>query len=188
MGRSQHPSRVPAYVIDHSEEILSIALRGVDTDLLPDAALSRAARIALVRRLAVPRGKVTASVRHGWVTLQGDVGELCEKEAAQRAVEGLQGVNGVTNNICVESDALALQVQRKLAEVFADSRRLRADHILVTIHDHTAILTGAADSETERREAAAAARSVTGIVAVVNQIRVDDGPAVRMERPLRLSA
>lgn len=173
---------------DYSAQILAVALRGVDGDLLSDAALARAVRIALARRQAAQRGKVTASVRHGWVTLQGDVGESFEKKEAQRAIQGLRGVHGVTNDIRVESDDLALRVQQKLAEAFTDGRRLRADHILVTIHNRLVILTGAAESEIERQEADAAARSVAGIATVINQIRVNRVPAAGLGPPVRLSA
>ncbi|MFL5286862.1 MAG: BON domain-containing protein [Rhodopila sp.] len=173
MRRSSQSNSVPAYVADFSGQILAVAIRGVDSDLLPDAALARAARVALARRHGVLQGKVTATVRHGWLTLEGDVSESFQKEEAHRAVAALHGLHGVTNNVVVESDRLALQVQQKLAEAFIDNRALRADHILVTIHDHMAILTGVAESETERTEATAAASAVAGIAAVVNQIRVD---------------
>lgn len=172
MGRSTSPIQVPDYVNAFSDQILAVATRGVDTDVLADAALARSARIALARQM-LTRGKVTARVRHGWLTLQGEVTEPCQKRAAQQAVETLRGVHGITNNIAVESDELVRLVQRRLAERFADNQRLRADHILVTIHDRMAILTGAARSEAARQEADAAARSVAGIAAVVNQIRVN---------------
>jgi osmotically-inducible protein OsmY len=175
MGRTSHQCGESAYMADFSRQILAVATRGVDADLLPDAALARSARIALSRRHLARRGSVTATVRHGWVTLTGSVSELLQKEAAQRIVENLHGVVGVTNDIAVESHDLALRVQRKLAEAFLANRTLHADHILVTIHGHMAILTGAAESEAERLEAAAAARAVAGIASVVNQIRID-GP------------
>ena len=172
MGRASNATCVPECLAKYSGQILAVAIRGVDTALLSDAAIARAARIALARRHAVPRGVVTASVRQGWVTLHGKVAEVFQKDAAQRAMAAVSGISGITNDITVESDCLAWEVQRKLAERFADTKRLHADHILVTIHDHMAILTGAADSETERQEADAAARSVMGIATVVNQIRI----------------
>ena len=172
MGRDLNATCVPDCLAKFSDQILAVAIRGVDAAVLSDAAIARAARIALARRHAVPRGVVTASVRQGWVTLHGRVGEAFQKDAARRAVASVSGISGITNDIAVESDCLAWEVQRKLAERFADTKRLHADHILVTIHDHMAILTGAAESETERQEADAAARSVMGIASVVNQIRV----------------
>ena len=182
MPHSLQARGLPRYAADFSSHIVAVATRGVDADLLPDAALARAARIALARRPGVPRGRISATVRHGWLTLAGEVSEAFEKDAAQKAVQALHGIHGVTNDIAVESDVLALQVQRKLAETFTENRALHADHLLVTIHNHTAILTGVAESEAERMEATAAARAVVGIDTVVNQIRVDGRASVSVSR------
>ncbi len=65
-----------------------------------DAELCRAVRQALRRALPDHR-RIRTSVERGWVTLCGSVGTVEERERAERAVERVPGVRGVTNGIHV---------------------------------------------------------------------------------------
>ena len=65
----------------------------------------------LARRLAdsisVPKGSVTATVKKGWVTLEGTVAWSYQRDVAERIVRHAAGVTLVTNRITVKSAASA---------------------------------------------------------------------------------
>ena len=56
---------------------------------------------ALHWEVAVPRNRVTANVREGWVTLNGTVERPYEKTCAEAVVRRVRGVVGVHNEIAV---------------------------------------------------------------------------------------
>lgn len=47
----------------------------------------------------VPHDKIKVKVEDGWVTLEGEVTQAWEKEAAFEAVHYISGIKGITNNI-----------------------------------------------------------------------------------------
>jgi len=60
--------------------------------------------------LAIPRHAVSASVDHGWVTLQGIVERAYQKSCAEADVRRVPGVAGVRNEIVVRAAAVAESV------------------------------------------------------------------------------
>ena len=48
---------------------------------------------------SIPTGKVQLTVSDGWITLEGELEWWFEKNEAERAVQSLAGVKGVTNEI-----------------------------------------------------------------------------------------
>ena len=100
-----------------------------------------------------PLGKVRSVVRNEWLILDGEVGNSGQKQHVEEAVEGLNGIRGISNNILTESEAIAHWVTRKIAEAFTRSARLSAHRVSVTAHDHTITLRGSVRSGIERAEA-----------------------------------
>jgi osmotically-inducible protein OsmY len=49
----------------------------------------------------IPNGTVQATVRHGWITLDGEVEWWYQKNAAGSLVKQMAGVKGVTNSISI---------------------------------------------------------------------------------------
>src|SRR5437870_8091857 len=62
-----------------------------------DADLAAAVLNALKWDAAIPADKLDVTVSRGWVTLKGEVDYAFQKRDAERAVERLAGVKGVTN-------------------------------------------------------------------------------------------
>src|SRR5947209_15301128 len=94
-----------------------------------DADLAKAALNALKWEAAIPAGKLDVTVSQGWVTLKGEVEYGFQKRLAERAVERLSGVRGVTNLIVVKprvspSD-LKQQIEKALLRNHTDSRHPR---------------------------------------------------------------
>lgn len=92
--------RVPGVldVVNH------VQVRGAGGGPASDVELCRAVRRALRRALPAHR-QVRSSVERGWVTLCGCVGTVEDRQRAQRAVEQVPGVRGVTNSIHVAGPA-----------------------------------------------------------------------------------
>lgn len=88
--------RVPGVldVVNH------VRVRGATPAPESDLELCRAVRRALRRALPDHR-QVRSSVERGWVTLCGCVATVEERQRAQRAVEEVPGVRGVTNSVHV---------------------------------------------------------------------------------------
>lgn len=88
--------RVPGVldVVNH------VALRGSGGGPASDVDLCRAVRGAL-RRAVRDHQRIRTSVERGWVTLCGPVATVEERERAERAVERIPGVRGVTNGLHV---------------------------------------------------------------------------------------
>lgn len=136
-----------------------------------DAGLARSARSAIERNAFLPAGKVRPVVRNGWLILVGEVEGPLQKRMAEDAVRGLEGIRGMSNNILIESDALAQRVSQKIDEAFVRGALFSAHHISITACDHKIILSGCVRSLVESEEAEMAAWAVPGVAQVVNRLR-----------------
>jgi osmotically-inducible protein OsmY len=136
-----------------------------------DAKLAQSALSAIERNALLPAGKVRSVVRNGWLILVGEVEKPIQKRTAEEAVRGLNGIRGVSNNILIESEAMAQRVAQKIDEMFVRNARLSAQRISITACDHKIILSGCVRSAVEREEAEMAAWTVPGVAYVVNRLR-----------------
>jgi osmotically-inducible protein OsmY len=144
---------------------------GVEADNCSDANLAQSVRSAIERNAFLPAGKVRSVVRNGWLILVGEVEGPIQKRMAEDAIRGLDGIRGVSNNILIESDALAQRVGQKIDEAFVRSALISAHHISITACDHKIILSGCVRSLVESEEAEMAAWAVPGVAQVVNRLR-----------------
>ena len=99
-GAVRATRRVPR-VRSIDAEVLRIRVR--TNGLSRDADVARAAREALQWHMAVPHGRIHASVLDGMVTLDGTVARPCEREAAEAAVRPIEGVRAIVDRIRVEA-------------------------------------------------------------------------------------
>jgi osmotically-inducible protein OsmY len=139
-----------------------------------DADLAKAVINALKWHAGIPADKIQVTVDHGWVTLRGQVDFAFQKRLAERAVERLSGVIGVTNLIQVKTqqppspEALKGQIEKALirnAEI--DARR-----ITVEVQGSKVILRGTVSSYAEKKAAEETAWSAPGVTEVDNRIIV----------------
>ncbi len=137
-----------------------------------DTAIAGAAATALEWDSAVPDDNVKATVRHGWVTLTGNVTWPYQKTAAEHAVDRLNGVKGVANSIVVAPSANTADVKAEIEAAFRRSAELDARQIAVDAHGGTVILTGTVRSLHERDEAEQAARTAPGVTRVDDRLEV----------------
>jgi hypothetical protein len=81
-----------------------VKLPGIGTPT--DTELAQAVRTALELQEMVPHERIRTTVCDGCVTLHGTVDQRSQREAAERAVRRIAGMQGVTNAIAVQAQQL----------------------------------------------------------------------------------
>jgi osmotically-inducible protein OsmY len=141
-------------------------------DVRSDTAIATAAANTIDWHSAIPPNVVQVTVRDGWVTLTGAVPWQYQKAAAEKAIEHLHGVKGVSNSIVVKAPVTAVDVRHKIEEAFKRSADIDAKTVTVDAHDGTVVLTGTVRSLAERAAAEHAAWAAPGVIAVDDRLQV----------------
>jgi osmotically-inducible protein OsmY len=137
-----------------------------------DAGIAITALNALTWSSSVPDETIKVSVSKGWVTLEGKVEWNYQREAAEKAVEELIGVKGVTNRICVSPHIKSREVKHEIKAALHRYAELESRNIEVEATDSTVTLRGSVRSWAERKEAENAAWMAPGVTQVKNEIVV----------------
>jgi osmotically-inducible protein OsmY len=137
-----------------------------------DTDIAAAATQALDSRITVPPGKVKATVRDGWITLEGEVEWKFQREAAESAVRHLIGVKGVTNLITVKPHVTPTDVKAKIEDALKRVAEVDAQRVKVETLDGKVILSGAVRAWIEKEEAERAAWRAPGVREVGNRITI----------------
>jgi osmotically-inducible protein OsmY len=154
-------------------------LRGLAEDIvvkLPessrrtDSDITAAAVDAMKWITTVPADSVRITVRDGWLSLAGVVGEWHRKRAAEEAVRNLAGVKGVANLILIEPTVAPVDVKGAIEAAFKRHALLDARQIWVDNKGGKVVLRGNVRSFIEREEAERAAWAAPGVTNVENRI------------------
>jgi osmotically-inducible protein OsmY len=142
------------------------------TDERSDTELAGDALTALRWQIHLPNAysDVTVKASKGWLTLEGSVDMLYQKQAAENAVSYLFGVKGVINELKVNIVTTPKDVHLAIEKSIKRNASLDSKHISVKVQGNTAILSGKVHSWHERDEADWAAAAVPGITKVENNI------------------
>jgi osmotically-inducible protein OsmY len=137
-----------------------------------DSDIALAAVNALKWNSQVPAGKITVTVRQGWVTLKGEVDWNYQRDTAARVVRELLGVIGVENGITVKPRVSVADVESKIEAALKRSAEIDARRINVGVTDGKVVLSGNVRSWAEREEARRAAWAAPGVRDVDDRISV----------------
>jgi osmotically-inducible protein OsmY len=153
-------------------------VRGVANDIevklqdeRTDPEIAKDAIRSLESHTNVPN-RVTVTVRHGLVTLEGTVEWMYQKDAAESAVAYLKGVRGVSNWIRIAQTATTVAVRARIEEALERNAAVHASKVRVDSLDGTVTLSGDVPSWAERQEVERAAWSSPGVTRVINQLTV----------------
>lgn len=138
-----------------------------------DTEIAQAVRYALEWDVLVPSEHIRSTVTEGWVTLEGDVETLSQREDAERAVRYLRGVRGVHNRLRVSPPKVRPDEVREIIEAALERRAERlADRIRVSVHDGEVTLTGNVRSYAEKRAIIGAVSHTPGVHSVTDHLLI----------------
>lgn len=138
-----------------------------------DSDIAGAIQAALKWDVLVPKA-VTAVVRDGLVTLEGQVDWNFEREAAERAIRNLAGVVNVSNLLTLKkAEASATQVKEKVEAALQRQATSDAKTIHVDTNGSQVTLTGHASSWQSVVDASNAAWAARGVTQVVDKLKIE---------------
>ena len=121
-------------------------------------------------------------VDKGVVTLTGHVTDYAQKQAAEAAVRRIKGVRAVADELEVRvanhKRTADDEIATRVADLFAWDARIPRDAIRITVHDGWVSLDGEVAWNFQRREAQEQAAKLSGLVGVINNIKVREKPPV----------
>jgi osmotically-inducible protein OsmY len=139
-----------------------------------DTEIARAVRSALEWDAFVPDQRIRSNVSDGWVTLEGEVEFLREREDAGKVVRRLGGVKGVWNQITIKPSKADPKAIRKLIEDALERRAEReAEQIGVAIEDETVTLSGKVNSWLEKDAIVGVIGHAPGVRMVNDKLRIE---------------
>lgn len=112
------------------------------SDQRTDGDLAAAALRALQWDAAVPDDRIQVTVSNGWVTLKGEVEWQFQRQDAERAVQRLTGVKGVTNLISVKPRVTASELKQKIEQALLRSVTSDVQRISVEVEGSKVVLKG----------------------------------------------
>jgi len=158
-------------VLDVADELVVRSVLGKER---PDSEVAKAVRAALEWDAFVPDDKIRTTVSKGWVTLEGELEQWYQREDARRAIERLNGVRGVTNQIVIKArGADAGTVRAAIEEALERQAEREAKRIRVSVKDGTVRLTGTVRSWSEKNAVERAASFAPGASWIENELSVD---------------
>ena len=96
-----------------------------------------------------------------------------QRDLAEKAVQGIRGLRGITNNIQVRPRTAPVDIKRKIEQALRRNAEIDASRITVDASGNEVILRGAVRSWTEREKAERAAWRAPGVAKVDNRIRIE---------------
>jgi osmotically-inducible protein OsmY len=142
-----------------------------------DAEIAQAVRNALEWDVWINEKQISSTVASGFVTLEGVVEVLRERDDAERVIRRLAGVRGVINKIQVKPVKPAKIKAEKVREAIEQALERRADrearHIKVEVHDGQVKLSGPVRSWAEKRAIVGTVSHAPGVLAVDENLFVD---------------
>lgn len=152
----------------------NIQVRSPAIDERTDTDIALAVRRALDWDVYVVGNRIQSTVSNGWVTLEGEVDFLSERADAERAVDRLAGVRGVTNLISVHHAKVPpATVQESIQAALERLAKRQAQRIDVIVDGGVATLRGKVHSWHEKQAVLESASHAPGIASVRDELRID---------------
>ena len=126
----------------------------------------------MANHILLPADKITATVKNGWITLEGTVDWQYQKKLAEDRAKTIRGVTGITNSIVLTPRVSATDIKTNIERALQRNARLDAHGLKVEADGSTVKLFGTVRSWAEKEEAENTAWSAPGVTDVVNQIEI----------------
>ncbi len=139
-----------------------------------DTEIARAVRTTLEWDAFVPDQKIRSTVTDGFVTLEGEVATLREKEDAEAAVHNLARVKGVRNRLFVAAvQADPVKLRESIEEALERRAEREAERIRVRVGDGTVVLEGRVRTWPEKQAILGAVSHAPGVRDVKDKLTVN---------------
>lgn len=139
-----------------------------------DAEIALAVRHSLEWDVWINEERIKSTVSNGFVTLEGTVEVLRERDDVERVIRRLAGVRGVTNRIEVKPAKLKAEDVREAIEQALERRAEReARHIKVDVQDGKVTVSGPIRNWAEKRAILGVVSHAPGVRAVDEHLFVD---------------
>lgn len=139
---------------------------------LADADLAARCLNALKADRFVPKNAVSVNVLDSWVTLSGHVQRHFQRQAARFAVQRVNGVRGITDNIVISSEPMPSDVAARIDTALKRKAVLDDSVIEVSNDGGTVYLDGTTDSYAAMQTAEDTAWAAPGVTDVVDRLVV----------------
>lgn len=140
---------------------------------LSDTEVAHAVRHALTWDVFVPEDRITSTVSHGWVRLEGNVDDWNQRIDAEKAISNLMGVRGVVNSIEVKPCAVPNDVHHAIQQAFAHRAERDAARVNVEVFDGVVTLRGSVRSNSEKELVIRAAHECSNIRTVEDHLNLE---------------
>lgn len=139
-----------------------------------DEEIAKAVRHALEWDVLVPDDCIRSTVADGWVTLEGAVTNLRERDDAESAALKIKGVVGVINKLAVRPpEADAEELRAEIENALERRAEREAERLRVEVRDGVVELRGRVHSWQERRAVVGSISHAPGVRAVNDHLRID---------------
>ena len=139
-----------------------------------DTEIARAVRTTLEWDAFVPDQKIRSTVTEGFVTLDGEVATLREKEDAEAAVRNLAGVREVRNRLFVAAiKADPVKLRESIEEALERRAEREAERIRVHVEEGTVTLEGKVRTWPEKQAILSAVSHAPGVREVRDKLAVN---------------
>jgi len=149
---------------------MDVMLRESDQRTDEDIALSVRAVLDWISGLEEDSIKI--KVEKGWVTLSGEVKDGYRSHIAERNIEHMRGVMGVTNDIRISGSASPTDIEYNIRKAIQRHTDREMKHLDVKIDKGNVTLSGHLSSTVERAIVRGAARSTPGVKTVVDHLLI----------------
>jgi osmotically-inducible protein OsmY len=168
---AEHAAHRVRGVLDVANDI---AVQPEGNSARSDTEIAHAVRTAMEWNLLVPDRRIRTTVSNGYVTLEGDVETVYERDEAEHVARRLAGVRGVHNHIHVNPIDLSSDDIRLALEQALERRASReAERIQVEVERGVVTLTGRVHSWREKRAVLGAVGHSQGVHLVKDNLRID---------------
>jgi osmotically-inducible protein OsmY len=173
-GKKWAASEIAHRVSDVLDVANDIQVTLMGTGKKTDAEIAKAVRHSLEWDVFVPDRKIRSTVSNSWVTLEGEVEFLRQREDAGAVIRNLAGVTGVINSITVEERHVQpAEIRKKIEEVLERRADREAERISVTVTDGAVTVDGRVRSWGEKEAVLGTVGHAPGVRKVHDKLRVE---------------
>lgn len=149
---------------------IDVKLRATDQRTDEDIALSVRAVLDWISGLDEDAIKI--KVEKAWVTLSGEVQDGYRSHIAEKNIEHMRGVTGVTNNIRICGSASSTDIEYNIRKAIQRHTDREMKHLGVQVEKGNVTLSGHLSSLVERSIVWGAARSTPGVKAIIDHLAI----------------